>query len=124
MTGLGLILLICGIICASIIITSFKIIVASLAFIFGRSGPLLQVVYNISTYSRYPLSIFPKVIRFMLTFIIPLGICIYLPYENLFTNKYNPFLLLGVMVGATTVFLFLSIIIWNHCCSKYESTGT
>ena len=123
-TGLGLILLICGIICASIIITSFKIIVASLAFVFGRSGPLLQVVYNIATYSRYPLSIFPKVIRFMLTFIIPLGICIYLPYENLFTNKYNPFLLLGVMVGATTIFLFLSIIIWNHCCSKYESTGT
>lgn len=122
--GLGVILLIIGIICASIIITSFKIIIAALAFIFGRSGPLLQVVYNFSTYSRYPLSIFPKVIRFILMFIIPLGVCIFLPYDNLFTNRYNPFLLLGVMIGATTVFLTLAILIWNWCCSRYESTGS
>ena len=57
-------------------------------------------------------------------FIIPLGVCIFLPYDNLFTNRYNPFLLLGVMIGATTVFLTLAILIWNWCCSRYESTGS
>lgn len=123
-SGMGVLLLIVGIICASIIITSFKIIVASLAFIFGRSGPLLQVVYNVSTYSRYPLTIFPKVIRFILTFIIPLGVCLFLPYDSLFSNSYNPFILLGVMIGATSVFLLLAILIWNYFCSKYESTGS
>ncbi len=121
---LDIILVIVGIICASVIITSFKIIVAALAFIFGRSGPLLQVVYNFSTYSRYPLTIYPKVIRFILMFIIPLGICIFLPYDNLFTHSYNPFLLSLAMVGATTIFLTLSILIWNWCCSRYESTGS
>ena len=123
-TGLGIILIIVGIICASIIITSFKIIIAALAFVFGRSGPLLQVVYNFSTYSRYPLSIFPNAIRFILMFIIPLGVCLFLPYENLFTNSYDPFLLLGIMIGATLVFLSLSILIWNYFCSRYESTGS
>lgn len=123
-TGLGVIILISGIICASIIITSFKIIIASLAFIFGRSGPLLQIVYNFSTYSRYPLSIFPKVIRFMLMFIIPLGVCLFLPYENLFTNNFNPYLLLFIIISSTLVFLFLSIVIWNYFCRRYESTGS
>ena len=51
-SGFSIVLLIFGIICASIIITSFKIIIASLAFVFGRSGPLLQVVYNFSTYTK------------------------------------------------------------------------
>lgn len=123
-SAIGVILLAIGIISASIIITSFKIIIAALAFIVGRSGPLLQVVYNFSTYSRYPLSIFPKVIRFILMFIIPLGVCLYLPYENLFTNSYNPIVLLGLMVGSTILFLSLSILIWNLCCSRYESTGS
>lgn len=123
-TGLGVLILIIGIICASIIITSFKIIIASLAFVFGRSGPLLQVVYNFSTYSRYPLSIFPKLIRFMLMFIIPLGVCLFLPYDNLFTNNFNPYLLLFIIISSTLVFLFLSIVIWNYFCRRYESTGS
>lgn len=123
-TATGVCLIIIGIICASMIITSFKVIIASLAFIVGRSGPLLQVIYNFLTYSRYPLTIFPKAIRFILMFIIPLGVCIFLPYDNLFTNSYNPFLLLISMIGATSIFLVLSILIWNWCCSRYESTGS
>lgn len=122
--AMGVFLIIVGIICASIIITSFKVIIASFAFVVGRSGPLLQVIYNFLTYSRYPLTIFPKVIRFILTFIIPLGVCLFLPYDFLVTNSYNPILLLVAMIGATAIFSVLSVIIWNISCSRYESTGT
>ena len=84
--GIGAILLVVlGIICAAIIISSFKILTASLAFKFKRSGPLLQFIYNFSGYTKYPMKIFPKFIQTILTFIIPLGLCLFYPFDNLFT---------------------------------------
>ena len=70
--GLGAILtVILGIFCAAAIISSFKVLVASLAFKFKRSGPLLQFIYNFSGYTKYPMKIYPKIIQVILTFIIP-----------------------------------------------------
>lgn len=123
-TFIGVILIAIGIICASIIITSFKMLIAGLAFVFTRVGPLLQFVYNFSTYSKYPLSIFPKFIRFILLFIVPLGVCIYLPFNNLFTNEINPLVLLFMMALSTSLFLAIAIFTWNLCSKRYESTGT
>ena len=123
-TPFGVLLIIVGILCASLVITSFKIIVASLAFIFKRSGPLLQFIYNFSTFSKYPLNIFPKFIQFALYFIIPLGVCIYLPYNNLFTTTYNPYLVLLYMIISTVLFMVVAIFIWNKLCKRYESTGS
>ena len=123
-TFMGVLLIVVGIICASIIITSFKMMGAALAFLFYKAGPILQFVYNFSTYSKYPLSIFPKFIRIILLFIIPLGVCIYLPFDNLFNSNFNPFVLLILMLFSTGLFLTVAILIWNICCKRYESTGT
>ena len=59
----NILFLIVGLICGALIITSLKIIVASFAFVFKRSGPLLQIVYNFLNYSKYPMKIFPYFIR-------------------------------------------------------------
>ena len=121
---LNVLLIIIGILCASLIFTSFKILIAGLAFIFKRSGALLQVTYNFSQYTRYPLKIFPKAIQIILLFIIPLGLCIFVPFENLFNPLMNPYLLMLVIIGITLSFFAISLIIFNVCCKKYESTGT
>lgn len=120
----GILLLIVGIICAAIIISSFKVIVAALAFIFKRSGPLLQIIYNVSMYSKYPLPIFPKVIQYILLFVIPLGLCLYIPFDNFFNPVYNPYILIGIIIAITSVFSSLSLLFWSFCTKKYESTGT
>ncbi len=123
--NLGAILLVVlGIICAAIIISSFKILVASLAFKFQRSGPLLQFIYNFSGYTKYPMTIYPKVIQAILTFIIPLGLCLFFPFENLFRPVENPLLLSGGMIAFTLVFAGICITVWNIMVKKYESTGT
>lgn len=62
-------LLIIATIFGAIIITSLKIILASLAFKFKRSGHLLQIVYNFISYTRYPIKIFPKIIQGLLIFV-------------------------------------------------------
>lgn len=120
----GILLLVFGIICAAIIITSFKIFVASLAFVFKRSGPLLQIVYNLSMYSKYPLPIFPKVIQYLLLFVIPLGLCLYVPFDNIFNPVYNPYLLILVIIAFTVLFATIALLIWKFCARRYESTGT
>lgn len=123
--GTGAILtVILGIFCASIIISSFKVFVAALAFKFKRSGPLLQFIYNFSGYTKYPMKIYPKIIQVILTFIIPLGLCLFFPFENLFAPVHNPWLLCGGMIGFTIIFASICIIFWNRLIKKYESTGT
>ena len=121
---LAILLVILGIICAAVIISSFKIMVASLAFKFKRSGPLLQFIYNFSGYTKYPMKIYPKVIQVILTFVIPLGLCLFYPFENLFTPVEKPWLIALLMVGFTTAFSTLCIFIWTKMVKMYESTGT
>ena len=123
--GIGAVLLvILGIICAAAIITSFKIMVASLAFKFKRSGPLLQFIYNFSGYTKYPLRIFPKIIQIILTYIIPLGLCLYYPFENLFVPNENAPLIALAMVGFTVAFSSVCIFVWTRLVKMYESTGS
>jgi ABC-2 type transport system permease protein len=123
--GIGaVILVVFGIICAAIIISSFKILTASLAFKFKRSGPLLQFIYNFSGYTKYPMRIYPKAIQAILTFVIPLGLCLFYPFENLFAPVHNPWLLALGMLGFTVVFATLCTFVWCKMIKQYESTGT
>ncbi len=107
-----------------VIITALKIIFASLAFIFRRSGPLLQVVYNFISYTRYPLSIYPKFIKALLTFIFPFALFISFPIETVLYNRYSPYLLMLVIILVAIGLLSLSIVIWWLCSKKYESSGS
>ena len=120
--GIALILL--GILCAAIIITSFKILVASLAFKYQRSGPLLQFIYNFSGYTKYPMKIYPKVIQNILTFVIPLGLCLFYPFEHLFAPVEHPGLLALAIFGFTLVFSSICVFVWSRMVKLYESTGT
>ena len=117
-------LMILGIICAAAIISFFKILVASLAFKFKRSGPLLQFIYNFSGFTKYPMKIYPRFIQGILTFVIPLGLCLFFPFENLFAPVHNPTIVALSMISATAVFGTICIFIWCKMVKKYESTGS
>ena len=121
----GAILVLCiGAIFGAIIITSFKIAISSLAFIFKRSGPLLQIIYNFTIYAKYPIAIYPYAIRFILIFIFPFGLFISLPVDTLLYGTYNPYLLSLIIVGASIAFFTLATFIWTLCARRYESTGS
>ena len=123
--GAGAVLLVIfGVLCAAVIISSFKVMCASLAFRFKRSGPLLQFIYNFSGYTKYPLKIYPKFIQHILTFVIPLGMCLFYPFENLFRPVENPWILTLAMLIFTAFFASLCVFVWTRMIRKYESTGT
>lgn len=108
----------------ALIITSLKIITSSFSFLMKRSGPLVQVVYNFMDYVKYPISIFPAVIKNLLLFIIPFGVFISLPIDTAFFNSYNPYILMLWIIGIAIVFFIISICIWTINERKYESTGS
>ncbi|MDY2728135.1 MAG: ABC-2 family transporter protein [Candidatus Onthovivens sp.] len=122
--ALNIILLIVGIIGASICITSFKIIISSFAFRIKTSGPILQIVYNFTQFGKYPLHIYPKFIEIILCCVVPIGLCVYYPALNIMTNQNNPWAVGGVILLACTLFFIISIFIRNFNARKYESTGS
>lgn len=117
-------IIILGIVCGAIIISSFKVMVASFAFKFKKSGPLMQFIYNFTNYAKYPMKIFPKVIQILLTVVIPVGLCIYYPFENIFSPLEKPWLLVLVIIGFTSVFSSICLLVWKRFVKLYESTGT
>ena len=106
------------------VITSLKIAMAALAFIFKRSGPLLQIIYNFSSYAKYPLAIYPAFIRVFLIFVIPFGLFISLPVDTLLYGTNNPWLLSLAIIGCAAVFFALAVWVWVLCERRYESTGS
>lgn len=109
----------------AVIITSLKITVAAIAFKTKTSGQLLQIIYNFIAYTRYPKKIYPKVLRVILTLILPFMLIISYPVEvALGKIETSAYLLSGVITLVAIVFLILSIIIWNALAKRYESSGS
>ena len=121
----NIILFIVAIIFGAIIISSLKIIFASFAFKIKSSGPLLQIIYNFISYTKYPLGIYHPIIKGLLTFILPFAIFISFPVEIfLGFSSWNPYILSLIIIAAAILLLFLSINIWNFFERRYESTGS
>ncbi len=119
-----IILLIVATIFGAVIITSLKIIFASFAFVFKRSGPILQIVYNFIDYTRYPITIYPKFIQIFLTFIFPFALVISIPIQTLLFDTISPFLLSILIIVVSLVILLIAIKIWNFFEKRYESSGS
>ena len=119
-----ILLLIVAAIFGALIITALKTITASFAFVFKRSGILTQIIYNFISYVKYPVNIYPNVMRIILTFVLPFALVISLPIETLLFNTYPPYLLILAIIVVTAIICFIAILIWNRCCKKYESSGS
>lgn len=105
-------------------ITAIKIFATSFAWVFKRSGYIVQILYNFRQYARYPLSIFPSVIRWMLSFLLPFGLISSLPVETLFFRNHNALFLSGAIVLMCVILNGFALLVWNHNIRKYESTGS
>ena len=119
-----ILLLVISVFAGALLISSLKIIFASLAFPFKRSGQLLQIVYNFIAYTRYPISIFPGFIKSFLMFVLPFALFISVPIEVLFFNTMSPYIMILIELVIATLFFSLSIIIWNVLEKKYQSSGS
>lgn len=106
-----------------LIYLSIKIMCAAIAFYTKSSFYFLNSIYHISNFSKYPISIYPKGIRYMLYTLLPFGLTTYLPFLAI-TNelKLNIFTILAFFSGI--FFFYLATIVWRVAEKNYESTGS
>ena len=106
------------------VVTGIKILTASPAFIIKQSGFIMQIMYNFRDYARYPIGIYPKVMRLLMLFIFPFGLIISVPVETLMFGKYNPWMISAAIIAMAIIFMTVSSLVWNFCVKRYESTGS
>jgi ABC-2 type transport system permease protein len=120
---LDIILLMLMIICGSIIYTSIKLFFASLAFWIKNSQSILFVNYTLSDFSKYPISIYGKTIRLIITFVIPFAFTAYFPAAY-FVNKESMYIAIGGTVLASILTFSIAYYTWCKGIRVYESAGS
>jgi ABC-2 type transport system permease protein len=111
------------VICGTIIYTSIKLFFASFAFWVKNSQSILFVNYSLSDFSKYPISIYSKPIRVILTFVMPFAFTAYFP-AAFFINKASIIIGIGGTIIATIISSLIAYYTWCKGISNYESAGS
>jgi len=115
----GLIFIVLG----ALIYMSIKLITASIGFWVINSMPIMTTIYNISDFSKYPTTIFPKVIQWTVTYIIPFAFVSFLPASTLL-NRGNPWEIFGGSGFAVAILSVFAYRIWVLGLKSYQSVGS
>lgn len=102
---------------------SIKLIFGSLSFWTKRSIEVMTLMYDFSNFAKYPIEIFNRVIRFVLTFLLPFSVVIYFPIRALLFGGNLWASTLYVGVASFLMFMF-SIWVWTKGLKRYESSGS
>lgn len=101
---------------------NLNIMANSMTFIVQTSSALSAMLYDVQNYGKYPLTIFPKALQFILIVILPYAMIAYVPVC----------LLLGRLpiwpyaLSVPTAGIFMNIVrrwIFNFALKRYESAG-
>lgn len=123
LTAFHIIGLISFILVGIFVFTALKLITSSTSFWLKNSYPLMQITYDMSDYTKYPLLIFPKFIQLLMTFIIPFALVSY--YPTLFILGETSFIqAFGYLVIVTVLLSLLGLWVWKKGLKHYESTGS
>jgi len=120
---LNILLFIIAMIFATLIYTGIKLITASISFWIKRSGSITYMFYMVNEFSKYPTTIYNRVIGAIVTYIIPFAFTAFFP-ASYFIAGGNPWYSIGGTVIAGTALMAIGILVWNKGVSAYESAGS
>lgn len=122
-TPLILLKLIIFMITSSLIMIAVQNAAAATCFWIQNSFYVLDFVMSFKDYSKYPITIFSPVFRFIFTFIMPIAFIAYYPSIVILRPDEVPLLSwLSPFIGI--LFFFLSYKFWMYGASKYSGTGS
>lgn len=121
-TFLKVLLFIILIIAGAVIYTSIKLFFASLAFWIKNSLPLMNLTYMTSDFSKYPIKIYSKFVRVIITIIIPFAFTAFIP-ASYFTGKTSLTLALFGTLATAIISFTVAYSVWLLGIKNYESAG-
>lgn len=117
-------LFVVSVLAGALIYTSIKLLFASLAFWMKRSGPFLQLAYEMAEFAKYPTEIYAKALRFVITWVIPFAFVAYLPAGYfLGAGMGNHMGVIGIECAIAAVFWLIAYAVFHKGISIYESAG-
>jgi ABC-2 type transport system permease protein len=106
----------------ALIFFALNLITCSSAFWIIDSIPVSGAVFENWLFAQYPLSIYPRAIEFMLTWIIPYGFASFYPASFLLGRNLGPVVFAGPLVAA--VLLVIGYRLWLVGLNRYEGAGS
>ncbi|MCA9925826.1 MAG: ABC transporter permease, partial [Anaerolineales bacterium] len=105
------------------IFIALNLITSVSAFWVMDSVPVIRVVFETHEFAKYPLSIYPKGISILLTWLIPYGFASFYPASYLLNRDVSPMLVwAGPIVAA--ILLIIGYQFWLFGLRHYSSTGS
>lgn len=118
-------LFVVSVLAGALIYTSIKLLFASLAFWIKRSGPFLQLAYEMAEFAKYPTEIYAKALRFVITWVIPFAFVAYLPAGYfLGAGMGNHMGVIAIECAIAAVFWFIAYAVFQRGIRIYESAGS
>lgn len=108
-------------VCGALIIYSIMFMLASLAFWAVRIDSIFDILESITGAGRLPVDIYPRWMRMILTFVVPLAFAVTVPAQVI-TGRSTPADIL-IQIGVTAVFLLCSRIVWQRAVHHYHGAS-
>jgi ABC-2 type transport system permease protein len=105
----------------AVILYCFWLILSASAFWIIRVGEIVELFEGVYAAGRWPIGIYPKWLRFSLTFLIPIAFAVTIPAEAL-TNRLTPLTLLGTF-GLTILMVALARLVWFLGARHYSGAS-
>lgn len=122
-TLLSVFMLVVMIVSSGLIFSAINLFFATLSFWMTDSLPIMSAVFNTSEFARYPMSIYNKGIRSVLTWVIPYGFTAFYPATYFFhSGGYRVTALMTPVVAVLCC--LIAYVFWNRGIQSYASTGT
>jgi ABC-2 type transport system permease protein len=103
------------------VLYSLWMLAVSAAFYFVRIDNLSQLLNAVFDAARWPVSVFGKGVRFVLTFVVPLALMTTYPAEALL-GRLSGLTLLASIAGAAAA-LAVTRLVWRTSLARYTSAG-
>lgn len=108
---------------AVMIYVAIKTGTAAIAFWTKRSGNITYMFYMVNDFAKYPIGIYNRFIKTVITYIIPFAFTAYYPAYYFLTGE-NPLFNIGLPMLIASVLMVIAVLIWNKGINAYESAGS
>ena len=103
---------------------SIMLTLAAISFWIVRAQGLVYGYFNFLNIARYPDVIYPRLFRFIFSWIVPVVIVGNIPARILIKPLGQPLLLMAHMIAAAAIAYWLSRLFWNFALRRYSSASS
>ena len=121
-TPITLVYLVLAVISGGIIFIALNLITGTSAFWLMDSVPVMRLVFDNHLFAQYPLTIYPKAIAVLLTWLIPYGFASFYPASAILGREAGSLVWIGPLVAM--LLLFIAYRVWLFGLKHYQGTGS